>query len=103
MSHDQIDCSKLVWSAFKDVGLQYSKGQIPTWRWAENHPGFLQVDTPLPGDVVLFPGHMGLYVSPGVFLGAQSSGVAVAFFGPNGHPWGASKPVLGFYRWQGFQ
>jgi cell wall-associated NlpC family hydrolase len=59
------DCSGLVWRALKDTGI-YTGARFTTHTFANVASGRFatRVDQPQPGDIVLWPDHMGFYIGP---------------------------------------
>lgn len=96
-SYSEIDCSHLVHKAFADSGKVYPYTATQNWPPKE----FEKVDSPTAGDVILFDGHIGIYVAPGKFFGSQTStGPKEATFGDKDPYWGTVKKVRGYYRWR---
>ena len=73
------DCSGLVWKACKELGY-YTGPRFTTFTWPVVGPKFCtKVDTPAPGDIVVWQrgpvinGHMGVVTGTDKFYAAQSS------------------------------
>lgn len=66
-----FDCSGLTWYVYQQVGIS-----IPRTTQGLRHAGKV-VTKPRPGDVVWSPGHVGIYVSPGMMIAAPHSGSVV--------------------------
>jgi cell wall-associated NlpC family hydrolase len=89
-SRNGIDCSHLVYQALNEarqqVALPGTAPQVVDYRSTDTIVAsklFFGVDTPEPGDLVLWDGHVGIVMDPnlGTFIGAQTStGVAVASY-----------------------
>ena len=86
-----LDCSHFVQSLFERAGLYY--GYAPSRTLYEGMPGFKRVYHPQPGDLIVWPGHVGIVVDPEeeTFLSALNSGVKTAsytsrYWKRRGHP-----------------
>jgi len=86
-----LDCSHFVQSLFERAGLYY--GYAPSRVLYEGMPGFRRVYHPQPGDLIVWPGHVGIVVDPEeeTFLSALRSGVKNAsytsrYWKRRGHP-----------------
>ena len=95
-----LDCSHFVQSLFERAGLYY--GYAPSRVLYEGMPGFKRVYHPQPGDLIVWPGHVGIVVDPEeeTFLSALRSGVKTAsytsrYWKRRGHP--------RFFRYLGMQ
>lgn len=55
---DGVDCSHFVHEVYKELGMDY---KYQTTKTFTQSPNFIEVPTPSIGDVILLPGHMGLY------------------------------------------
>lgn len=75
-----FDCSHLVHSLYELVGMHYPYATSRTlYRGIE---GFQRVPDPIPGDVVVWRGHMGIVVDPSQhsFLSALKTGVKISSY-----------------------
>lgn len=66
-----MDCSHFVWMVLKEAGYNVpyrSSASLASW--------VRRTTDPQPGDLVLFSGHVGIYVSPGMMIDQGSSGGA---------------------------
>lgn len=75
-----FDCSHLVHSLYEVVGMHYPYATSRTlYRGIE---GFQRVPDPIPGDVVVWRGHMGIVVDPSQhsFLSALKTGVKISSY-----------------------
>lgn len=93
-----LDCSHFVQWLFEQAGLYY--GYAPSRTLYAGMPGFKRVSRPHPGDLIVWPGHVGVVVDPAerTFLSALRSGVKTAsytsrYWKRRGHP--------RFFRYQG--
>src|ERR1051326_7873870 len=75
-----LDCSHFVQWLFERAGLYY--GYAPSRILYEGMPGFKRVYHPQPGDLIVWPGHVGIVVDPDeeTFLSALRSGVKTASY-----------------------
>jgi len=99
-----VDCSHFVWKVYGEAGLPYSYASTGSFVASlvvapgkPPKPGqkFRRVTVPQDGDVVLYSGHMGLYVSADrTVLSARSSSAGVSY---GQSSWFGS--VLGYYRY----
>ncbi|MFT3764091.1 MAG: NlpC/P60 family protein [Minicystis sp.] len=86
VSHDTIDCSHFVTAVLQAAG--YTSFRYMT---ADDFPrsrAFSPVDSPERGDIVHWPGHVGIVLDPvaGTFIGSQNStGVDVANYKSNSY------------------
>jgi cell wall-associated NlpC family hydrolase len=86
-----LDCSHFVQWLFERAGLYY--GYAPSRTLYEGMAGFKRVYHPQPGDLIVWPGHVGIVVDPDeeTFLSALRSGVKTAsytsrYWKRRGHP-----------------
>lgn len=86
-----LDCSHLVHEIYERAGLSYD--YAPSRDLYDGVDGFRRVYHPLPGDIVVWRGHVGIVLDPDAhsFLSALRSGVKVADYQTNywkhrGHP-----------------
>jgi cell wall-associated NlpC family hydrolase len=70
------DCSGLVYRALNDAG--YTVRRLTTYGWMGS-PMAVTVTTPAAGDLVVWPGHMGIFVSPGKMIHAPQTGGVVGY------------------------
>jgi cell wall-associated NlpC family hydrolase len=75
-----LDCSHFVNSLFEQVGLYYR--YEPSIVLYSGTPAFKRVYQPVSGDLVVWPGHVGIVVDPNekTFVSALHSGVKVASY-----------------------
>jgi len=75
-----LDCSHFVNSIFEQAGLYYK--YQPSGILYRGTPGFKRVRWPLAGDLIVWPGHVGIVVDPGekTFLSALHRGVRVSSY-----------------------
>jgi cell wall-associated NlpC family hydrolase len=99
VSHDIIDCSHFVAEVLKAAGYSgfgYMRADDMTRSRA-----FSQVDAPERGDIVHWPGHVGIVLDPvaGTFIGSQNStGVDVSSWKTT--PYWRSRTQRTFLRYQ---
>jgi hypothetical protein len=86
-----LDCSHFVQWLFEQAGLYY--GYAPSRTLYAGMPGFKRVLHPRPGDLIVWPGHVGIVVDPDeqTFLSSLRSGVKTAsytsrYWKKRGHP-----------------
>jgi cell wall-associated NlpC family hydrolase len=70
------DCSGLVYRALTDAG--YTVRRLTTFGWMTS-PMAVTVTKPEPGDLVVWPGHMGIYVGSGKMIVAPRTGTVVQY------------------------
>lgn len=90
---DGVDCSGLVWCVFKDTDWPYP--YTPTSSWPPD--GFVEVSEPQNGDVMVGPGHGGIYKDGKVIHSSTNAGKVVTAeikdVFKNGHKyWRRDKP-----------
>lgn len=75
-----LDCSHFVNSIFEQAGLAYK--YEPSRTLYRGVQGFKRVSTPAQGDLIVWPGHVGIVVDPQgkTFLSALTHGVKVASY-----------------------
>jgi cell wall-associated NlpC family hydrolase len=75
-----LDCSHFVQWLYEQAGLYY--GYAPSRTLYAGMPGFRRVSHPLPGDLIVWPGHVGIVVDPDeqTFLSSLRSGVKTASY-----------------------
>jgi cell wall-associated NlpC family hydrolase len=75
-----FDCSHLVHSLYELVGMHYPYATSRTLY--HGIEGFQRVPDPIPGDVVVWRGHMGIVVDPSQhsFLSALKTGVKISSY-----------------------
>lgn len=80
-----LDCSHFVQWLFEQAGLYY--GYAPSRVLYKGMPGFKRVSRPRRGDLIVWPGHVGIVVDPDeqTFLSALRSGVKTASY--TSHYW----------------
>lgn len=76
----EMDCSHFVQWLFDRAGLYY--GYAPSRILYDGMAGFKRVYHPQPGDLIVWPGHVGIVVDPEeeTFLSALRSGVKTASY-----------------------
>ena len=75
-----LDCSHFVQWLYEQAGLYY--GYAPSRTLYAGMAGFRRVSHPLPGDLIVWPGHVGIVVDPDeqTFLSSLRSGVKTASY-----------------------
>ena len=75
-----LDCSHFVSSIFQQAGLYYK--YEPSRVLYRGTPGFKRVYRPIAGDLIVWPGHVGVVVDPGekTFLSKLSHGIKVSSY-----------------------
>ena len=76
----ELDCSHFVQFLFEQAGLSY--GYAPSRILYAGMEGFKRVFRPEPGDLIVWPGHVGVVVDPDetTFVSALRSGVKTASY-----------------------
>jgi hypothetical protein len=87
------DCSGLVWVACKNLGIYSGARFITTTFPVASRSWADKVATPAVGDVVLWPGHMGVVSGPDAFYSAASSKIGIVYGSISGF---GGKPT--YYR-----
>jgi cell wall-associated NlpC family hydrolase len=90
------DCSHLVYAVYDRAGFPYS--YVDSSDLYVGTPDFERVSHPQPGDLVVWPGHVGIVINPSkkVFFSAMHSGPGIdAFDAPY---WKRREPAR-FYRY----
>jgi cell wall-associated NlpC family hydrolase len=90
------DCSHLVHAIYARAGFPY--GYVDSFDLYVGTPDFKRVAHPQPGDLVVWPGHVGIVINPSenVFFSAMHSGPGIdAFDAPY---WKRREPAR-FYRY----
>lgn len=85
IQHTQLDCSHFVHALYDEAGLHYRYATaIRLYRGLER---FQRVSQPQPGDLVVWPTHVGIVVAPErhAFLSAIASGVKMSSY--RSHYW----------------
>src|SRR5262245_30311812 len=73
----EVDCSHLVHNIYERAGFPYS--YAPSSTLFAGAPEFRQVTRPQPGDLIVWPGHVGIVVSPAqrTFYSSLRTGLGV--------------------------
>ena len=88
ISYKEMVCNQFVLAVFRRLGYQIEDRRADEFALS---PHFMKVNDPKPGDLVHWPGHIGIVLDPdhGIFIGSQTStGVAEANY-KNGY-WNGS-------------
>ena len=95
-----LDCSHFVQWLFEQAGLYY--GYAPSRVLYKGMAGFKRVSRPRRGDLIVWPGHVGVVVDPHeqTFLSALRSGVKTASY--TSHYW-KRRGRARFFRYLGSQ
>ena len=74
---DKADCSHLVHDIYERAGFTYT--YVPSWDLYAGIAEFHRVTHPQPGDLIVWPGHVGIVVSPSrhTFYSSLRSGLGV--------------------------
>lgn len=64
-----VDCSGLVWLVYNEAGYPYEYAKVSSFVQKEEF-GKIN-DLPRPGDVIIYPGHMGIYSLEGKIIHAS--------------------------------
>lgn len=80
IENTDLDCSHFVQWLFEQAGLYY--GYAPSRMLYNGMNGFQRVLRPRPGDLIVWPGHVGIVVDPDeeTFLSALRSGVKTSSY-----------------------
>src|SRR5947209_19117998 len=62
LRHTRLDCSHLVHELYQRAGLAYQYANSE--QLYDGMSGFRQVEEPVPGDIIVWRGHMGVIVDP---------------------------------------
>jgi cell wall-associated NlpC family hydrolase len=90
------DCSGITYKGYEDAGRRYSYMQAVGFKDLKNHPNFVKVDTPQPGDIgYVYTGfnHVVVYAGDGYYYSASSKAnkfIKTKYF---------DGKVKGFYRY----
>ena len=60
-SYDKMDCSHMVQSAYEEAGLKFPYTETKSFQSILIGKYFDKTTTPKPGDLILYPGHVGIY------------------------------------------
>ena len=93
---DQPDCSHLVHQVYRFAGLPYP--YAPSFDLYAGIESFARLKTPQPGDLIVWPGHVGIVVDPvdRSFYSSVRSGLRTEFY--NSPYWLGRGPAR-FYRY----
>ncbi len=89
--YSKRDGSYFVHDMFTESGLPYP---YTATRYFPPHPYFVQVSTPLEGDVVVYAEHMGIYMGGNKMISAEPGPEAVHITATSDY-----LNFLGYYRW----
>jgi len=82
------DCSGLTMMAWAQAGVSMPHGSTEQWNMFPHVP----LSQAQPGDLIVWDGHVGLYVGGGQVLHAPHTGTVVQISPIWGTPWGAARP-----------
>ena len=85
---DAFDCSGLTMMAWAQAGVSMPHGSTEQWNMFPHVP----LSQAQPGDLIVWDGHVGLYVGGGQVLHAPHTGTVVQISSIWGTPWGAARP-----------
>ncbi len=90
------DCSHLVHAVYRFASLPYPYAS--SFDLYAGIPNFARVETPQPGDLVIWPGHVGIVVDPGQrsFYSSVRSGLRTEFYDS---PYWRGRGPARFYRY----
>ena len=74
---DTFDCSGLVYYVFKNYGITLSTGASAYWNNPTNYGTVVSESNAIPGDVVSWSGHVGIYIGDGKVVNALNKKVGV--------------------------
>jgi len=83
-----FDCSGLTMMAWAQAGVSMPHGSTEQWNMFPHVP----LSQAQPGDLIVWDGHVGLYVGGGQVLHAPHTGTVVQIAPIWGTPWGAARP-----------
>ena len=83
-----FDCSGLTMMAWAQAGVSMPHGSTEQWNMFPHVP----LSQAQPGDLIVWDGHVGLYVGGGQVLHAPHTGTVVQISPIWGTPWGAARP-----------
>ena len=91
------DCSHLVHTVYEQAGFRYS--YVSSSDLYHGVPEFRHVVHPQPGDLVAWPGHVGIVVNPSqkTFFSSLSSGLGVESYSS---PYWKGRGTHRFYRYR---
>lgn len=92
-----LDCSHFVHALYEHAGLPYE--YATSRRLYRGLQGFERVGQPEPGDLAVWPGHVGIVVEPDehTFLSAIASGVKISSYAS---PYWTKRGDVHFFRYQ---
>jgi cell wall-associated NlpC family hydrolase len=82
------DCSGLTMMAWGSAGVSMPHGSTEQWNMFPHLP----VSQAQPGDLIVWDGHVGLYIGGGMMIHAPHTGDVVKVAPLYGTPWGAARP-----------
>jgi peptidoglycan DL-endopeptidase CwlO len=83
-----FDCSGLTMMAWGAAGVSMPHGSTEQWNMFPHLP----VSQAQPGDLIVWDGHVGLYIGGGMMIHAPHTGTVVQVAPLYGTPWGAARP-----------
>jgi cell wall-associated NlpC family hydrolase len=85
---DCYDCSGLTMMAWGAAGVAMPHGSTEQWNMFPHVP----LSQAQPGDLIVWDGHVGLYIGGGMMIHAPHTGTVVQVAPVYGTPWGAARP-----------
>jgi len=85
---DCYDCSGLTMMAWGAAGVSMPHGSTEQYNMFPHVP----LDQAQPGDLIVWDGHVGLYIGGGMVIHAPHTGTVVQVAPLYGTPWGAARP-----------